>query len=370
MNFLLSLCAFGIGFLAGSTFAEPALKEAYEGDFRVGAALSPKYFAEPDSPGAALVKKHFDTITPENVMKWGPIHSRPDTYRFEEADRFVEFGEKNGMFVVGHTLVWHQQTPDWVFEDDEGRPLSREALLERMRDHIHTVVGRYKGRVHGWDVVNEALEEDGALRDSPWRRIIGDDFIEKAFEFAHEADPDAELYYNDYRIEEPAKRAGALAIVKRLKEAGLRIDGVGIQEHVGLDWPKLEDLEASIRTFGGEGVQVMITELDVNVLPSARRQGDADIGGREAVDPALDPYTDGLPDEMQEKLAKRYAELFALYRRNRDVVSRVTFWGVADGDSWLNDFPIRGRTNHPLLFDRDLHPKPAFQVVIDAASAQ
>jgi len=358
----------GIVLVAGSLFAEPTLKEAFERDFRIGAALSPKYFSGRDSAGVELVKKQFNTITPENALKWEPVHPRPDEYRFEEADRFVEFGEANDMFIVGHALVWHHQTPDWVFQDGEGKPLDREALLERMREHIHTVVGRYKGRVHGWDVVNEALADDGSLRDSPWKRIIGDDYVQKAFEYAHEADPDAELYYNDYSIEEPAKRAGTVALLKRLKEAGCRIDGVGIQEHVGLDWPSLENLEASIRAFGNEGVQVMITELDVNVLPTRWGEGDADLSGRKEVDPALNPYTEGLPDEMQEKLANRYAELFALYRKHRDLIPRVTFWGVGDGDSWLNNFPVRGRTNYPLLFDRDLKPKAAYQAVIEAAS--
>jgi endo-1,4-beta-xylanase len=268
--------------------------------------------------------------------------------------------------------VWHSQTPRWVFQDAEGKPLTRDALLARMRDHIRTVVGRYKGRIHGWDVVNEALNEDGTLRRSPWLNIIGEDYIAQAFKFAHEADPNAELYYNDYNLEVPAKRDGAVALVKQLKAQGLTIHGVGSQAHDRLDLPRSVELhDQSIAALAATGVKVHITELDVDVLPRAMRANTADLGA--AVRPSsavnMNPYVAGLPDSVQQKLAKRYADLFAVFLKHRDVIDRVTFWGVGDGDSWLNNFPVRGRTNHALLFDRQDLPKPAFDAVMQVARA-
>ena len=190
-----------------------SLKDAYRPYFLIGVAVSPSSYADEDSKDANLIKTHFNVLTPENIMKWSAIHPKPDHYDFRAADKLVDFATKNKIYVVGHTLVWHQQTPDWVFKDSSGKPLTREALLARMRDHIKTVVGRYKGRIQAWDVVNEALADDGTLHDSPWRKIIGDDFIEKAFQYAHEADPNAHLYYNDFRLEVPSKCAGAVALV-------------------------------------------------------------------------------------------------------------------------------------------------------------
>lgn len=354
-----------VGLHARKTDAVPtALKDAYKDRFLIGTALNTRDVANVNSPKGTLIKTQFNAITAENAMKWDAINPSPGQYRFDDADQFVEFGTKNGMFIIGHTLVWHSQAPQWIFEDAKGAPLTRDALLARMREHIQVVVGRYKGRVQAWDVVNEALEEDGSLRDSPWRKIIGDDYIAKAFEFAHEADPAAELYYNDYSIENPAKRAGAVKLLNKLRESGVRIDGVGLQEHVSLTWPPLDNLDASITAFGELGLKVMITELDVNVLPDTKNAGIADVGRSEKADPALDPYTKGLPDEMQHKLARRYADLFGVYLKHRGVVTRVTFWGVNDGDSWLNTWPINGRTNYPLPFDRKNQPKPAFDALI------
>ena len=356
--------------LATSSSAQTTLKDAFRNKFYVGAALNSSYFTNEGSPRIAVIKSQFNSVTPENVMKWEPMHPQPGKYNFRASDRYVEFGQKNGMFVIGHTLIWHQQTPDWVFKQADGALVDRETLLARMRDHISTVVGRYKGRVHGWDVVNEALEEDGSLRNSPWRKIIGDDYIEKAFRFAHEADPRAELYYNDYRLEVPSKRNGAIELVKRLKAAGVPITGIGIQSHSNLTWPALKDLDESISVFGKLGVKVMITELEVDVLPSrSKNAGNADIALREAAYPAMNPYTAGLPADMQQKLAARYAELFGIYLKHRDIVTRVTVWGCFDDDSWLNDRPIKGRTNHPLLFDRAGRPKLAVSAVIQAAKA-
>lgn len=347
--------------------AVPAPKDVFAEAFLVGAALNPNQFYERDARGAALVKTHFNTITPENVMKWGLIHPEPGTYDFEAADRFVAFGEENDMVIVGHTLVWHNQTPSWVFEDDAGNTLTREALLERMQDHIQTVVGRYRGRIHGWDVVNEALNEDGTLRQTPWLEIIGEDYVAQAFRFAHEADPEAELYYNDYSLTNPAKRDGAVRLVQNLLDQGVPVTGIGMQGHYALSYPTLEELDASIAAFAGLGVDVMITELDVAVLPRPSEHWGADLSQRAELRDELNPYPEAFPDSMQQALARRYADFFEVFLDHRDDVSRVTFWGVTDGDSWLNNWPIRGRTSYPLLFDRAYQPKPAFDAVVATA---
>ncbi|MEI9976812.1 MAG: endo-1,4-beta-xylanase [Ignavibacteriota bacterium] len=359
-----------IPLLAGAVYAQPVtLKDAFHGMFRVGAALNPSTFEEKDARDVAIVTAQFDTISPENVLKWEVIHPQPDKYNFDPADHFVAFGEKHKMFIVGHNLVWHSQVPAWVFKDDKGAPLTRDALLERMHDHIRTVVGRYKGRIGGWDVVNEALNEDGTLRKSQWLNIIGDDYIAKAFQFAHEADPAAELYYNDYSVENEAKRKGAVELVKKLKAQGIPITAVGLQGHDKLDWPTAQQQSDTIEAFAALGVKVCITELDVDVLPRNAPGNSADISATSTGGAGTNPYTAGLPDEVQQSLARRYAELFGIFVKYRATISRVTFWGVTDGGSWLNNFPIRGRTNYPLLFDREGKAKPAFNAVIGTAKA-
>jgi len=347
--------------------APPALKDVFKGSFLIGAALNPAEFTESDARDAALVKAQFDSISPENVLKWASVHPAPDRYAFDLADKYVAFGEKNHMFIVGHTLVWQHQTPRWVFEDAKGNPVDRETLLKRMREHIQTVVGRYKGRVNGWDVVNEALNDDGTLGQTPWLKIIGEEYIAKAFEFAHEADPKAELYYNDYTMENEAKRNGAIELIKKLKAQGVPVTGVGLQGHYGMDWPSVDQLEATIAAFAKLGVKVMITELDVDVLPSAWQYHGADILRNAELQPKLNPYTNGLPDSVQQTLAKRYADLFGVFLKHRGALTRVTVWGVTDAGSWLNNWPVWRRTNYPLLFDRDGRPKPAFYAVIEAA---
>jgi endo-1,4-beta-xylanase len=347
--------------------ATPTLKDAYQGCFLVGAALNPAQFTDQAPAEDAIIKAQFNSISPENVLKWVIVHPRPGVYDFTLSDKYVEFGETNHMFIIGHNLVWHSQVPGWVFKDEKGAPLTRDALLARMKDHIDTVVGRYKGRIKGWDVVNEALNEDGTLRQSQWEKIIGDDYIEKAFEYAHEADPKAELYYNDYSLENEAKRKGAIEIVKRLQAKGIPITGVGVQDHVHMDWPSPEQIDATINDFGKLGVKVMFTEVDVDVLPSAISNQGADVSLNVASNPKLNPYVNGLPEAMQKKLADRYAALFSTYAKHCGLVTRVTLWGVTDGDSWKNNWPVRGRTNYPLLFDRNAKPKLAFYAVIKAA---
>lgn len=342
------------------------LGRAYANDFLIGVALNTSMVDGRNPRAAEIAARQFTSLTAENDMKWQAVHPAPDRYHFAPADAYVEFGQKHKMAVIGHTLVWHSQTPEWVFQGDGGQPASREVLQMRMREHIQTVAGRYRGRIKGWDVVNEAVADGGpdVLRDSPWRRIIGDDFLDYAFRYAREADPKAELYYNDYGLENEQKRARALAMLRGMIQRGVPVDGVGLQGHYHLNHPSAAVIEQTIKDFAALGLKVMITELDVDVLPSRGNTDIADISRREQADPALNPYSAGLPDDVQEKLARRYAELFEVFLRHRKEITRVTFWGLDDGQSWLNHFPIRGRTNHPLLLNRELLPKPAFFAVL------
>lgn len=350
---------------SASVPASATLKDTFKGAFYVGVAVNGNQITGADAQGDALIVQQFDSITPENVMKWALIHPRSDAYDFTLADKYVEFGQQHHMFIVGHNLCWHSQTPAWVFKDDKGNPLTREALLERLHDHIKTVVGRYKGKVQSWDVVNEALNEDGTMRQSQWEKIIGDDYVIKAFQWAHEADPAAQLNYNDYNMESPAKRKGAIELVKKLKAAGVPVAVVGSQAHLHLSG-NAADEEAAIEELSAAGVKVAITELDIDVLPSTWNHT-ADVGVKVEEKPNMNPYPNGLPDDVQQQLTKRYADLFAVFWKHRDVVNRVTFWGTTDRTSWLNNWPVRGRTSYPLLFDREGKPKPAFYAVLKAA---
>lgn len=343
------------------------LKSAFAGEFLVGAAINARQINGADSVSDALLAREFNSISPENVLKWALVEPRPGEFDFSAADRYVALGERYGMTIIGHTLVWHNQTPRWVFEDDAGKPVSRETLIARMRSHIFNVVGRYKGRIHGWDVVNEAVAEDGSLRQSPWLRIIGPEYIAMAFRFAHQADPAAELHYNDFSVEAPAKRAGIVRLVRSLKEQGVPITAVGMQEHQKLDWPTTGAIDSAITDLASTGVKLMVTELDVDVLPSNRGQRTEVIEQQLMRTGAPDPYRAGLPDSVQRALARRYAAIVRVYLKHRDVIARMTFWGVDDADTWLNNFPVRGRVNYPLLFDRRGAPKPAFDSVIAAA---
>lgn len=347
-----------------------SLKEAAAGDFHIGAALNYDQVYGRDEASVALIKEEFNTITPENMLKMGPVHPGQHVYNWEPADKFVAFGEENDMFVVGHTLVWHSQAPDWIYVDGNGNTVSKDTLLQRMEDHIATVAGRYKGKIDGWDVVNEALEDDGSLRQTKWLEIIGEEYLQKAFEYAKAADPEAELYYNDYSLWKPSKRDGAVQLVKNLQAKGIQVDGVGMQGHYGIDYPTLEDIEASIEAFADLGVKVMITELDVDLLPNPSKRQGADIAMTFEPQEGFNPYAEGLPDSVQQKLTQRYANIFKLFHKHRDKISRVTFWGVADQHSWLNDWPMEGRTSYPLLFDRNLQPKPAYEAVMETLTGE
>ena len=349
-----------------------SLHETYKDAFRIGSAIGGGIVSGRDKASQDIVLRQFNTITPENVMKAGPINPRPGVYRFAPADAFVDFGEENDLFIVGHTLVWHNQTPSWFFQDANGNPNRREAQIERLRSHIEAVAGRYAGRIHAWDVVNEVIDNDGSYRPTTWVNGIGngDDLVKLAFKFASEYAPNAELYYNDFNAWRPAKRDGIVRLVKMLQKEGIRIDGVGIQGHWGLNYPKTEYIEAAIDAYAALGVKVMITELDVDVLPLTK---EGQIIGRVLSDEQfqleefkafLDPYAAGLPEDVQQELAARYAELFGIFYRKRDKIDRVTLWGVHDGRSWKNGYPVPGRTNYPLLYDRDRQAKPALDAVL------
>ena len=348
----------------------PRLKDAFKDDFVVGTCISNAQLDGKDPQRLALAAEQFSSITPENCLKWGLVHPEPGKYDFERADKYVEFGEKNGMFIVGHNFVWHNQTPNWIFEGEDGKPADRETVLARLKEHIQTVMGRYKGRIKGWDVVNEAIDDNGHMRETKWLKTVGPDYIEKAFEYAHETDPDAELYYNDFKLYIPAKRRAAIELVKGLQAKGLRVDAIGEQVHWDLKHPTLAQAEETINDLAAVTGKMMVTEMDIDVLPAPDPElaGNADVSRTYESRKEYDPYAKGLTPEVQQKLADRYAELFALFRKHRDVIKRVTLWGTDDGTSWLNSWPVTKRTSYPLLFDRDLKPKPAFDAVIDVGN--
>jgi endo-1,4-beta-xylanase len=343
---------------AGEGDGRPALKDVFAGVFLVGAALKTSQILGEEPEAMAVVERHFNTITAENDMKWERIHPEPGRYEFAIADAFVEFGETHGMFIVGHTLVWQNQTPRWVFREEDGEPVDRDTLLQRMKEHIAAVVGRYRGRV------------DGSFRRNRWHRIIGDDFIEKAFAFAHEADPEAELYYNDFDMWKPEKVERVVRLVRDLRAKGIRIDGVGLQGHWGHDFPEVDEVEDAIQAYADAGINVMVTEMDISMLPDPMADRGADITRRRERTDELDPYVDGLPDDVQARLDERYASFFKIFVDHRDAFTRATLWGVNDGNSWRNNWPIRGRTEYPLLFDRDNQPKSTFDAVVGVMKSE
>lgn len=383
-----ALAAVAVLLLAAAGKSPATLKEAYHGDFYFGAAINAAQIAGFDGRGDALIEANFNSISPENALKWASVHPQPEIYDFRLADLYVSYGESQRMYIVGHSLVSQRQAPAWVFHDSKGNLLDRDALLDRMQEHIEAVVGRYKGKIQSWDVVNEALNDDGSLRQSLWLKIIGPDYIDKAFKFAHEADPQALLTYNDYGLENEAKRKGAIALIKKLKADGVPIGCVGLENHDNLTWPSAEQEDSTISAFAALGVKVAISELDVSVLPSAGNDSTADLSMSQTpssqpdpevvasfdpntgprIDPKLNPYPTSLPASVQQELARRYSELFRVFLRHRGAISRVTLWGVTDADSWLNDKPVLGRTDYPLLFDRAGQPKPAFDAVLRAAA--
>ncbi len=334
---------------------QKGLKEAFEGNFYVGTALNETEIRGLDTLGIELIKANFNSIVAENCMKSEEIHPEEDVYNFELADKFVEFGEANNMFIIGHCLIWHSQLAKWFPYDENGDYVSPEVLKERMKEHITTIVSRYKGRVHGWDVVNEPVLEDGSYRKTPFYEILGEEFIPLAFQYAHEADPDAQLYLNDYGMDNAGRRDTYVRIINDLKKRGLRIDAIGMQGHMGMDYPKIGEFEESLLAFAGTGINVMITEWDMSALPTVNRG--ANVADTEEYMAAMNPYPDGLPEDVAAHWNERMKSFMDLFVKHSDVITRVTAWGVSDDDSWKNNWPMRGRVEYPLLFDRQLKPK-------------
>src|SRR5690554_252966 len=333
------------------------LKDIFAESYHIGVALNSRQVNSSNEKVNRLIENHFNSLSPENGLKWQLVHPEIDRYDFKFGDEYVALGEKLGAFTIGHCLVWHQQTPRWVFVDESNQPLSKEALISRMEDHIEAVAGRYKGKIHGWDVVNEAFNEDGSIRESEWSKIAGTDFMKAAFRKAQEVDPDAELYYNDYNVWRASKRKGILDFAKEMVAEGIKVDAIGMQGHYQLESPSLSEIEQAIIDIHEAGFKVVVTELDVDVLPRPRRAEGADLNMNFANSDEYNPYKDGITAEAEAKLAERYADIFRIFEKHKDKITRVTFWGLGDGNSWLNNFPVRGRTNYPLLFDRDLEPK-------------
>lgn len=333
----------------------PSLKAFLDGAFSVGTAVSPE-FLDASNPHRRLITKHFNAMVAGNVMKPDTLEPKEGVYNFASADKIVSFAEKTGMLMRGHTLVWHNQTPSWFFTDpkDPSKPATKELLLAREKAYIQAVVGHFQGQVKSWDVVNEVLSDSSGLRsgkeNSKWFEIAGDEYIEKAFIWAHEADPDAELVINDYNLESnPAKREAMYSLVKSLKEKKIPIDGIGIQMHISIQSPSIPEIRETIERFASLGVKVLVTELDVSIYES----------------PA-DAFIEPGPDILLHQ-AVRYEELFNLFKEQADMkrLDTVILWGSADDDTWLDDFPVRGRKNAPLLFDRDLQAKPAYWGIVD-----
>ena len=352
----------------------PPLKAVFKNKFLIGTALNYSALQGEAPMDVAIALRHFNALTAANSMKPDFTQPAEGRFTFAEGDRLVEIAEKAGATPIGHVLVWHEQTPAWFFKGPDGQPPSRELALARMRRHISAVAGHFRGRVKQWDVVNEAISDTPGewLRQTPWLKAIGEDYIAEAFRAAHAADPAAILIYNDYNIELAYKRPKALRLLRSLLDQKVPIHAVGIQAHWRMDNPGFTEVEEAIKQFSALGLKVMITELDIGVLPT-RYQG-ANISVREAMTPeqkaVLDPYVAGLPDEVARQHAERYRQAFEMFLRHQDVIDRVTLWGSHDADSWLNNFPIRGRTDYPMLFNRQGRPKPAFYAVRSAAGAR
>lgn len=340
----------------GKQIEAPSLARTFADKFLIGAAINTSHANEKNPMAVAVIKQHFNSIVAENCMKNEVIHPEENRYDFTSADSLVNFGQKYDMSIIGHCLIWHSQCAPWFCIDEQGNPASLEVLKQRMKEHISTIMTRYKGKIKGWDVVNEAIVEDGSYRKSPFYEILGEEFIPLAFQYAHEADPNAELYLNDYGMSVPGRRDTYVRIIKNLKERGLRIDAIGMQGHMGMDYPTLEEFETSLLAFANTGIKVMITEWDMSALPTVRQS--ANITDTIAFRKAMNPYPKGLPDSLSIQWNQRMKDFFQLFLKHADKITRVTAWGVSDGESWKNNFPVKGRTEYPLLFDRNYELKP------------
>lgn len=327
----------------------PALHERFKGIFKIGAAVNTGTLRREGD----FIAKHYNSITAENQMKFGEIHPEEERYAFEAADEIIDFAVRNRIAVRGHTLVWHNQTSDWVFQAPEGGTVSKELLLARLKKHIQTVMGRYRGLTYAWDVVNEAVEDktDEYMRKTKWLEILGEDYLRHAFEMAHEADPNALLFYNDYNETEPTKRDKIYKLVRSLVEKDVPIHGIGMQGHWNIYGPSLDEIRQAIELYASLGLQLHVTELDLSMFKHEDKRTDL-----------KEPTPEML--ELQER---RYEEIFGLFREYKSHITAVTFWGAADNYTWLSDFPVRGRKNWPMLFDEHLTPKGSFWRIVEQA---
>ena len=357
-----------VGCAPSQTKKELTLKDALGDKFLIGTAVNSNQAAGKDTVGAKLILQQFNAIVAENCMKSEVIHPEENRYDFTLADQFVDFGTKNNLVVTGHTLIWHSQLAPWFCVDEKGQNVSPEVLKTRMKEHITTIVSRYKGRIKGWDVVNEAIEDDGSYRQTKFYEILGEEYIPLAFQYAREADPAAELYYNDFSMAHPGKRDAVVKLVKQLKERGLRIDAVGMQGHMTMNFPEVSAFEESMLAFASTGAKVMITELDMTLLPSPKPNIGANVSASFEYKKEMNPYPDALPDSVAQAWNARMGEFFNLFLKHKDIITRVTLWGAADSDSWRNDWPIKGRTDYALLFDRNHQSKPVVETIIQEAT--
>lgn len=355
MKKLLTTSLLIAGFILSSQAqkVQKGLKDYYKNYFPIGVAVGPHALKTDE---AALILQQFNSMTPENAMKMGPIHPKENEYYWKDADSIVAFAKRNQMRLRGHTLCWHNQTPDWLFKDSAGNTVSKDVLLQRLKEHITTVVSRYKDVVYAWDVVNEAISDkpDEYLRPSPWLQICGEEYIAKAFQYAHEADPKAQLFYNDYNEINPVKREKIFRLLKSLKDAGVPVHGVGLQGHWAVNEPSRQQLDSTLKRFADLGLKMQVTELDISVYP---KEHDARQHRPEDADTAFSAAKE------QQQLAQ-YKMCFDLFRKYRNAISGVTFWNISDRYSWLDNFPVRGRKDYPLLFDKNLRPKKAYYAVV------
>ena len=313
-----------------------------------------------------VITRNFNWVVAENCMKCEVIHPREGVYDFTLADQFVDKARAAGMKVLGHCLIWHSQCAPWFHYDDKGQLVSPEVLRKRMREHIQTIVGHFKGRVDAWDVVNEAFEDDGTPRKSLFWQILGTDYIPLAFQYAHEADPTAELYYNDYSMNKATKVEGVTAFFRPLVSAGLPVTAIGMQGHMILEGNNyVAEYDHAIRTITALGVKTFFSELDLSVLPNPYGFSGANVSDRFAYRPAMDPYRDGLTKEQEQAVEAFWVSFYRMLITHRDVITRVNFWCLNDGNSWRNDFPIKGRTDYATLFDRQNQPKPFVKKLIE-----
>ncbi|MBT3547489.1 MAG: endo-1,4-beta-xylanase [Flavobacterium sp.] len=340
-----------------------SLSQKFQKYFLVGAAINEGQILQKDQPSVSIIKKEFNTISPENVMKWMFVQPKPNEFYFDHTDKYVQFGLDNNMHIVGHALIWHSQIANFMNSIKDSTK-----MVQHVTNHISTLVNRYKGKIDTWDVVNEALNEDGTLRESIFLKVLGENYLETVYKMAEKYDSNADLAYNDYNLCKPKKREGVVKLIKSLQKNGAKINSVGIQAHWQLTSPTLEEIETSILAFSELGVKVMFTELDISVLPNPWELSGAEVTQnfkKFEGDKKMNPFLENLPDSVKEKLAKRYENIFKLFVKHKDKISRVTFWGVTDKFSWLNDWPIKGRTNYPLLFDRNYKEKKAYQRIMN-----